>query len=539
MTAAPSPRRRGLPVVLAAAGLAVAVVAGAVAWAAGSSGGPDLQPVDQALAGLASAPGLEYHISLPGGVTEDLQVTAGGQALGNFSFDGLDTDLLMVGGKVYAKVPHGSLPGAPGTGGAPGSDATGWVTGASGLPSSGVSREMTPAAFALTILDSLDPKTAVVSSAGTVGTVQALRVQVPAGNLYVSKDKPYRVLKYVPGLPGRLPSILPSMPGLPGLPSMAAATALVRGAASMPAETDIAPMTLPQASQAYDSIEADTAQLTSSVNADVVFSLQGSARVQCSAGGCTVGATVSDSYITGSGAQVTGGQVTATMTGTVTINGLPGGSCTATTAFPAHGTGAVSCYDPGAGAVWQEAQATAAANARASGATSYELLSTAEVSVQAQALVQAEVTRLITQERQDQQYDTCQPASTSASVHASDTGLRLADVLRFTGIPNNCGRFAVNSRGETIDLANPDPAISDYVGPTDNGKGDIYAINPGRMGLNPAAVMVRIMRPETGGTYEYPNGYVSYLNAARQTIDPLNGQSNITASNPLWHIPLP
>ncbi len=59
MTALSPPKRRGLAVVLAAAGLAVAVVAGAVAWAAGSSGGPNLQPVDQALAGLASTPGLD------------------------------------------------------------------------------------------------------------------------------------------------------------------------------------------------------------------------------------------------------------------------------------------------------------------------------------------------------------------------------------------------------------------------------------------------------------------------------------------------
>jgi uncharacterized protein YegL len=534
MTTAP-PRRHYLTAALAAAGIAIAVVAGVVVWASGSAGGSNLQPVTQALAALASAPGLEYQASLPGGISEELQVTAGGQALGKLTFEGLNSDLLMVGGKVYAKFPDGLLPG---TSGLSGSDITGkWVTGAAGLPGPGLSEEMTPAAFALSIFDALNPKTAVVRSAGMINAIPALRVQVPEGALYVSKEKPYRVLKYVPDFAHRLPSTFPSLPSPPDLPSTAADTALIEGASFVSGETDIAPMSLEQASQAYGNIEADTAQLTSSVNADIVFTLQGSANVQCSAGGCTVGATVSDSYITGSGTQVTGGLVTAFMTGTVTINGLPGGSCTATTTFPAHGIGSVSCYDLGAGAVWQEAQTTAAADAEASGANSYQVLSTAEVTVQAQALVQAEVTRLITQERQDQQYDTCQPASTSASVYPPDPGFRLADTIHATGVPANCGRFAVNSQGEAIDLSDPDPAITRYVKPTDNGKGEIFDIDPKTMGISNQAVAVRVMGPDTGGKYEYPNGYVSYLNASGQTINPLTGRSDIQSTDPLWHIP--
>jgi hypothetical protein len=228
------------------------------------------------------------------------------------------------------------------------------------------------------------------------------------------------------------------------------------------------------------------------------------------------------------------------MTGTVTINGLPGGSCTATTAFPAHGTGSVSCYDPGAGAVWQEAQATAAADARASGATSYEVLSTAEVSVQAQAMVQAEVTRLVTQERQDQQYATCgaSGAGTSAYAPAAWPGprLRLTDAVRLTAAPANCGnRFVVGPKGETIDLAKPKTTA--LVSRTTNNKGWIYDVDPG-MGLSPRAVQVREMEPVTTGPYPYPNGYLAYMNAGGQTINPLTGQT-VSDSDTYAHIPLP
>jgi hypothetical protein len=336
-----------------------------------------------------------------------------------------------------------------------------------------------------------------------------------------------------------LPSMLPSMATRPGFPSRAADTALVKGASSGSGETDIVPMSLPQAGQTYGSVEADTAQLTSSVNADIIFSLRGSARLGCSAGGCTVGATVSDSYVSGSGTQVAGGQVTASMTGTVMINGLPGGSCTATTTFPAHGTGSVSCYDPGAGAIWQEAQATAAAAARASGATSYEVRSTAKVSVQAQALVQAEVTRLITQERQDQQYATCRASGASTSAYAPGTWQDqwlLAAAVHPTAAPANCGiRFVVNPRGETIDLAKP--TTTARVGRSRTGKGWVYDVDPG-MGMSPRAVRVRIMEPVTTGPYLYPNGYLAYMNAAGQTTNPLTGQI-VSNDDPYAHIPLP
>jgi hypothetical protein len=51
------------------------------------------------MVGLASAPGLQYRVSLPGGLAEELEVTAGGQARGTLMSEGLGTDFLLVCGK--------------------------------------------------------------------------------------------------------------------------------------------------------------------------------------------------------------------------------------------------------------------------------------------------------------------------------------------------------------------------------------------------------------------------------------------------------
>jgi RHS repeat-associated protein len=102
---------------------------------------------------------------------------------------------------------------------------------------------------------------------------------------------------------------------------------------------------------------------------------------------------------------------------------------------------------------------------------------------------------------------------------------------------SSCGpRFAVDSDGVATDLANPDVDPATGV-PSANGKGAIYDVPTG-MGLNSRVTQVRIMNPVDTGAYQYPNGYVVYMNITGQTVNPLTGQT-VANSNPYAHIPLP
>jgi len=42
----------------------------------------------------------------------------------------------------------------------------------------------------------------------------------------------------------------------------------------------------------------------------------------------------------------------------------------------------------------------------------------------------------------------------------------------------------------------------------------------------------------TTGRYQYPNGYVSYMNSGGQVVNPLTGKT-LQPSDPLWRIELP
>ncbi|CAL9331958.1 hypothetical protein SUDANB178_00086 [Streptomyces sp. enrichment culture] len=47
------------------------------------------------------------------------------------------------------------------------------------------------------------------------------------------------------------------------------------------------------------------------------------------------------------------------------------------------------------------------------------------------------------------------------------------------------------------------------------------------------------MDPVTKGPYQYPKGYVIYMNEGGQTMNPLTGQFGIPKSDPYNHIPIP
>lgn len=87
--------------------------------------------------------------------------------------------------------------------------------------------------------------------------------------------------------------------------------------------------------------------------------------------------------------------------------------------------------------------------------------------------------------------------------------------------------------GESIPLPEGAPGV-----PVDSGKGFAYDIPSGTEGLDPRVVQVRVMDPVTTGRYQYPNGYVVYMNKAGQSVNPLTGQT-ISRADPYNHIPIP
>jgi RHS repeat-associated protein len=73
---------------------------------------------------------------------------------------------------------------------------------------------------------------------------------------------------------------------------------------------------------------------------------------------------------------------------------------------------------------------------------------------------------------------------------------------------------------------------------TPTGKGLQYEIPGGTPELDPRVKSIRVMDPLTTGKYQYPNGYVAYMNEQGQTVNPLTGQT-VQPSDPLAHIGLP
>lgn len=70
--------------------------------------------------------------------------------------------------------------------------------------------------------------------------------------------------------------------------------------------------------------------------------------------------------------------------------------------------------------------------------------------------------------------------------------------------------------------------------PVNSGQGWIYPVAANQPGIDPRVVSIRVMEP----TSTYPNGYVNYLNAQGQEVDPTTGRT-IAPSNDYAHIPLP
>jgi hypothetical protein len=68
------------------------------------------------------------------------------------------------------------------------------------------------------------------------------------------------------------------------------------------------------------------------------------------------------------------------------------------------------------------------------------------------------------------------------------------------------------------------------------GKGVQFVGGNGGRGLDQRVTGVRIMDPVVSGKYTYPEGYVTYENAAGQVVNPWSGKT-VSNSDPWAHWP--
>jgi len=70
----------------------------------------------------------------------------------------------------------------------------------------------------------------------------------------------------------------------------------------------------------------------------------------------------------------------------------------------------------------------------------------------------------------------------------------------------------------------------------ETGKGIQYNGGSGGHGLDSRVTGVRIMDPVTSGKYQYPDGYITYMNETGQSVNPWTGQV-VSNSDPWAHWP--
>ncbi|MEV6907402.1 SON protein [Amycolatopsis sp. NPDC051071] len=377
------------------AGLVVVLLAGLTTWLLWPSKA-GREPFEQALAGLSSAPAVRHNTSAVGGMIKtDVKTTAYGETSGTISFQGRDMEILVVGGKVYFKAPDGMVPGSQVDSSAAEGLKDRWITGEEALFGPVLQQFESPEKLAKRLRDALEKADEIDGDqTETVRDVPAIKASTPAGDLYVSKDAPHRLLRYSVNVPGGMPSVpkVPTMPGPESRPQVPSGGGL--------GESDVDALSPEETDAVYEVLLSNTRKLSSAVDTSVRFDMDGAATVTCGGSGCTVTANVTNSASANNGGKVTG-QVNATMTANVTIEGRSAGSCQNSASLPINGAGSISCVNGGAGGVFAsveaEKKADAEARSRAAGGVpiQYQIQSIAAVSVLASAIGQVEITRLV------------------------------------------------------------------------------------------------------------------------------------------------
>lgn len=424
--------------------LLLALVAGLLVWNSGS--GPDepaakqnLEPFQQALAELATAPGLRYQDSAGAGRTkQDITVTAAGSRYGTTGDGGTpDREILHVGGKTFTRRPAG--PGESG--------ARTWAAGdegAAGPAAEAAARRPSPAVLAMQLSDALDEASDAPAPGAsaqhplTVNGTPALAADTSAGRLLITRQKPYRVLRLEPSGPSRSagPSAGSARPVSARMRPAAArnsreAPSAVPAVAEGPLlggdspGMDLTPVTGGAVEPMFSTLEKQTAELGNATDSGVSLALSGSGTVQCGSGGCTASSGVAGQLTTGAKSRLTGGTVTAVMTASFRIDGRPAGQCTSPPgSFAVTGTsvsGNLSCSNPGAGPVFTsidaQKKADAQARSRANGGrpVQYRIPYDARWLITARALATTEVEKLVEKVKRERDNTGCPKSQGSPS----------------------------------------------------------------------------------------------------------------------------
>ena len=492
-TLTPKPQRRRKLLLTSGVGAVVAAVVAAVAFLPGLSSehgtiasGPHAAPavpklhpaVSQApfmaaLNTLAAAPEVHYRGTV-GGDPVDIRVTNHGESVGSITDGGASIGVLDVGGKLYIKPPASGLPGV--TNKAQLAVLNGkWLTGkdvenllgdrlADFVPPGQLAERLTTALAASSrVPDGSDP-------GSVVDGVRVLTAETSLGSLSVTKNAPYRIVALGGG--GDAAS---SPPPSDGSTTAAAAAFTWKGQHAWERQHAAAPVadegngtSFPadpsdESAATDNEIQDDTRQLKDAVNGDLQFKLQGNGQISCTAGGCQVSVTVSNSIDpAAANAKITGGQIAAELHADVSIEGQPAGSCDSSGQLPLDNSATMGCSDPGAGGVFTSVEAEkkseAEAQSKAEGGAEvpyyvhfngeYYVYATAQVSVD--ELVQDEQK----QQTEDPRQDPC------SSPNAVPSAFRFAaPAAPGTSSGSSCSTSRlVGPDGKP--LANPDPMAS-------------------------------------------------------------------------------
>jgi len=353
-------KRRGKRLIMIAAAVVVLLVAGVTTWLVWP---PDRSPFEQAVANLAAQPVADYRADLPDGSQFDGRVTNQGDAVGSLTGGGLKFPFLIANGKLYVQLAGGIVP--------PGVEAklpsgvkltNRWATGDLGELAPLLKQDVTPAAIADKLRDQVartDKLPTPNDDGTTINNVAVLKADTPDGTLYVAKNQPYRVVRWIDKTTKKAASAFDN-------PGHRLQLNGARAAYSGLGTATFTPMSDDDVDKTYDDMETDVGQLGDAINTDVQLSegdiVQDDALDKCVQAGCAI--SVHFTAAPKLNAKVPA-QVPVQMNADVFLNDLPAGSCSSTATVASTGVATLTCVDKDMKGPFDQANAKAKADAEA------------------------------------------------------------------------------------------------------------------------------------------------------------------------------